>query len=218
MVVLDANEGNPRFGAMSSVNLAFCDANGIWGTERTDSVAIAVPASDADLTEFIDNYDASKGNSGWTWKGSIGLLIQDNSHWSGEKHPYFCMGNPSDRGFTTTMTQTIAGLPAGIYVLSAYGRANTEVTMQMSVGEYSVEFPAVGSIGGELWENALPGDPALNLKDGGGWSRRSLIFVTDGNPFEIKISGTTTERYQWFDISDFSPLCILHRHTACKFS
>lgn len=204
MVVLDANEGNPRFGAMSSVNLAFCDANGIWGTERTDSVAIAVPASDADLTEFIDNYDASKGNSGWTWKGSIGLLIQDNSHWSGEKHPYFCMGNPSDRGFTTTMTQTIAGLPAGIYVLSAYGRANTEVTMQMSVGEYSVEFPAVGSIGGELWENALPGDPALNLKDGGGWSRRSLIFVTDGNPFEIKISGTTTERYQWFDISDFS--------------
>lgn len=180
--VVLANDGDmPRFGAKTRFNLMFRDGNGTWGAQRTDTFTISIPASQTDLTEFIANHDASEGNKGWKWEGSIGLLIQDGSHWSGEKLPYFCMGNPSDNGFTTTMTQTVEGLPAGVYVLSAYGRANTEVTMTMSVGDNSVEFPA-----------------------GVNWSKRSLVFATDGTPFEIKVMGTTTQRYQWFDISDFS--------------
>ncbi len=180
-VVLGNDGDMPRFGTKSSFSMMFRDGNGTWGASRTDTFTISIPAAQTDLTEFIANHDATEGKKGWKWEGSIGLLIQDGSHWSGEKLPYFCMGNPSDNGFTTTMTQTVDGLPAGVYVLSAYGRANTEVTMTMSVGDNSVEFPA-----------------------GVNWNKRSLVFATDGTPFEIKVMGTTTQRYQWFDISDFS--------------
>ncbi len=187
MVVLAAEGDMLRFGARTVLNLAFRDGVGSWGTASADTFAVSIPAAMTDLTEFIENHDATKGNQGWKWEGSIGKLIQDDSHWTGEKRPYFCMGNTSDNGFTTTMTQTIDGLPAGVYLLSAYGRANTAVTMRMSVGENYVEFPAEGSEG-----------------EGGGWNRRSIAFATDGTPFEIKVEGTTEERGQWFDISDFT--------------
>ena len=142
------------------------------------------------VTNLIQNPNATDGNNGWTWTGNKNAPRNTES-WtdSNGKHDYmyFDGGNWNGTGWTTTMEQTIS-LPAGIYLLTAKGRASDGVTLTMSVGENSVALPNVNASGN-----------VFNF----GWNDGSIEFETQGEDITIKINATTEGNHQWFSVGDF---------------
>jgi len=205
-VIKDSN-GNSQFATTNRFYIRFKDARGAWSAVNDTTFSAII--DDVDLTSFIINPDASENDLGWTTNGPIGSLIQNTTHWSGKINPYFCLGNSAITGWTSGMSQTVSGLPAGTYTLSASGRAALETTMTMTAGGVSVDFPAYGNVGGEIWEDALAGSPEKKCNNGAGfgWSKRNLTFTTDGSPFVIQVNGIATKSGQWFDIDEFT-LCV----------
>lgn len=202
-LIKDKN-GNYQFATTNRIYIRFKDTRGAWSA--VNDTAFTAIIDDVDLTSFIINPDASEDNLGWTTNGPIGGFIQNTTHWSGKTNPYFCLGNSAITGWTSGMSQTISGLPAGTYTLKATGRAATETTMILTVGGVSVDFPADGAAGGEIWEDADTGSAEKNCNNGAGfgWSKRNLTFTTDGSPFVIQVSGIATKSGQWFDIDEFT--------------
>ena len=142
------------------------------------------------MTDRIANPNAEDGNNGWTWTGSKNNPAS-NEPWTNadgnSTHKYFDGGNWNGSSWTTTMKQTIT-VPAGKYLLTAKGRAATNTTLTMAVGEASVNLPNVGSTG--------------NVFDRG-WGDASVEFETDGSDVEILVTATAEPTHEWFSIGDF---------------
>ncbi len=142
------------------------------------------------MTDRIANPDAENGNDGWTWTGNKNNPAS-NEPWTGadgnSTHKYFDGGNWKGSNWTTTMKQTIT-LPAGKFLLTAKGRAATNTTLTMAVGEISVELPHVGNSGNVF---------------GRGWGDGSIEFETDGSDVEILVTATAEPTHEWFSISAF---------------
>lgn len=152
---------------------------------KAEAVTTAV-----EMTEKIQNPDATDKNNGWTWTGSKNEPRNTES-WTDSQgkndYMYFDGGNWGGTGWTTTMEQTIS-VPAGKYLLTAKGRSSEGVTLTMSVGENSVELPHVGASG--------------NVFDRG-WNDGYVEFETDGEDATILVTATTTGYQQWFSVGDF---------------
>jgi len=142
------------------------------------------------MTDKIQNPNATDGNNGWTWTGNKNNPRNTES-WTdanGKKdYMYFDGGNWNGTGWTTTMEQKLT-LPAGYYMLTAKGRASDGVTLTMSVGENSVALPNVNASG--------------NVFDRG-WNDGSVEFETQGEEVTIKVTATTEGNHQWFSVGDF---------------
>ena len=143
-----------------------------------------------DMTDRIANPNAEDGNNSWTWTGSKNNPAS-NEPWTdadgNSTHTYFDGGNWNGSNWTTTMKQTIS-LPAGKYLLTAKGRAATNTTLTMAVGEASVNLPNVGNAGN-----------VFNR----GWGDGSVEFITDGSDVEILVTATAEPTHEWFSISQF---------------
>jgi hypothetical protein len=143
-----------------------------------------------DMTSRIANANAEDGNNSWTWTGSKNNPAS-NEPWTdadgNSTHTYFDGGNWNGSNWTTTMKQTIS-LPAGKFLLTAKGRAATNTTLTMKVGENSVTLPNVGNTG--------------NVFDRG-WGDASVEFITDGSDVEIEVDATASPSHEWFSISQF---------------
>lgn len=186
ITMADDGEGHVRLATKNILHTQFCTENGRWTGFSVDTFAVVVNAPEVDLTGFIKNPDASSKWNGWTTEGS-NTGIQSSQTWQ-DGGNYFRLGNTSKNEWNSSMQQTITGLPAGTYILSAKGRAAEGVEMEISVNGFTDTFPAAGTEGGELTN---------------GWTERSLIFTTDGQPFVIKVSGSANSSSKWMDIADF---------------
>lgn len=156
-----------------------------------ESHAMAEKVADAvNMTDRIANANNPTNNNDWTWTGSKNNPAS-NEPWTDadgtSTHSYFDGGNWNGSNWTTTMEQTIS-LPAGKFLLTAKGRAATNTTLTMAVGEGIVELPHVGSVG--------------NVFDRG-WGDASVEFVTDGSDITITVTATAAPTHEWFSISDF---------------
>ena len=142
------------------------------------------------VTNSIANPDAMDANNGWSWSGSKNDP-KNNEPWTdalgNSSHWYFDGGNWNANSWTTTMSQDLS-LPAGTYLLTAKGRAATNTTLTMAVGEEDVELPHVSSTG--------------NVFDRG-WGDASLEFTTDGRGATITVTASSSTVHEWFSIADF---------------
>jgi len=200
--VKDAN-GNYQYATKNTLHIRFKDTRGAWSSVSDSTFAAILNDGNIDLSSFIINPDATNGKTGWTSSGSV--TNQSTGHWTGTTNPYFYFGNTGSN-WTSSITQTISGLPAGTYTLSAAGRSTTDTKMTMSVAGVSVDFPSNGAVGGEIWEDALTGTAEKNCNNGTGfgWSRRGITFTTDGSPVIIAVNGTATKINQWCNIDNFT--------------
>jgi hypothetical protein len=152
---------------------------------KAEAVTTAV-----DMTEKIQNPNATDKNNGWTTTGNMNEPRNTES-WTDANgkndYMYFDGGNWSGTGWTTTMQQDIS-LPAGKYLLTAKGRASEGVTLTLSVGESSVELPHVGASG--------------NVFDRG-WNDGYVEFETAGEVASILVTATTAGNHEWFSVGDF---------------
>lgn len=202
-MVKDA-DGNYKFATVNRFYIHFKDINGLWSSVTDTTFASII--DNVDLSPFITNPDANDGSKGWTTSGTISTFVQNTAHWTGTTNPYFSLGSTTKTGWTASMTQTITGLPAGTYTLNAAGRSATDTKMMLTVAGTSVDFPANGAVGGEIWEDALAGsaEKKCNNGTGFGWNRRGITFTTDGTPVVILVTGTTTKSNQWCNIDNFT--------------
>jgi hypothetical protein len=142
------------------------------------------------MTSRIANPNAEDGNNSWNWTGTKNEP-KNNEPWTDangtSSHTYFDGGNWNGSNWTTTMSQTIS-LPAGKYLLTAKGRAATNTTLTMAVGNESVALPNIGSAGNVF---------------GRGWGDGSVEFTTDGSDVEILVTATASPTHEWFSISQF---------------
>jgi len=202
-MVKDA-DGNYKFATVNRFYIHFKDINGLWSSVTDTTFASII--DNVDLSPFITNPDANDGSKGWTTSGTISTFVQNTAHWTGTTNPYFNLGSTTKTGWTASMTQTITGLPAGTYTLNATGRSAIDTKMMLTVAGTSVDFPANGAVGGEIWEDALAGsvEKKCNNGTGFGWNRRGITFTTDGTPVVILVSGSTTKSNQWCNIDNFT--------------
>ena len=191
--------------ATYNVDLSYADATKKPAITSESTAATILPALRAyyeshamaegvtgavDMTNRIANPNAEDGNNSWTWTGNKNNPA-NNEPWTdadgNNTHYYFDGGNWNGSNWTTTMKQTIS-LPAGKFLLTAKGRAATNTTLTMKVGENSVTLPNVGNTG--------------NVFDRG-WGDASVEFTTDGNDVEIEVDATANPTHEWFSISQF---------------
>lgn len=197
-------DGTWQIGTKNRLYVRFRDTNGRWSALQADTFTTVVEGTNLDLTAFIVNPRASEQWTGWTATGT--KQIADYGHWSGTADPYFRLGNTASASWTAVMEQTISGLPAGTYCLTALGRAASGAVLEMSVGGYGVAFVSAGDTGGELWEQAPDGsaEKAANGGLGCGWGRQNLVFTTTGEPFTLQVKAAAQAAGQWADIDDMA--------------
>lgn len=158
-----------------------------------ESHALAEGVAEAvNMTDRIKNNDASNGNNDWTWTGNKNAP-KSNEPWTdasgNSTHTYFDGGNWNANSWTTTMKQSVS-IPAGKYLLTAKGRAATNTTLTMAVGEKSVALPNIGSaVGTGVFDR--------------GWGDASLEFDTDGSDIDILVTASSNTLHEWFSISNF---------------
>ena len=178
ITMLTTPDGQQQLAMKNVLAIQFLDERGHWSETQIDTFAVAVGDRVVSLTPFIVNPEADEQWKGWTTQGN--RSIASDGHWSGEKNNHFCLGNGKD----SEMRQTVSGLPAGTYMLSAYGKVPASGQLSMSVAGYTADFPSEGE------EN--------------GWSMRTVTFVTDGEPFDIVVMATGLPSGQWACIDGFS--------------
>ena len=178
--VVDAADASARTAAMIIAIRAYYESHAM-----AENVVGAV-----DMTSSIASATDPANNNDWTWTGKKNNPAS-NEPWTdaagNSTHSYFDGGDWNGTSWTTTMKQTIS-LPAGKYLLTAKGRANTNTTLTMAVGTASVELPHVGNTG-NVFNN--------------GWGDGSIEFTTDGSDVEITVTATAEPTHEWFSISDF---------------
>ena len=199
-------KGGVRFYSSNRFFIRFKDTRGNWSCvfDTTFLAELVNP----DLTGLIINPEATRQDTGWSPMGNLSEFIQSSQHWSGKTDSYFHLDDTYQASGDSlpAMSQTISGLPAGTYTLTAIGRSSDLASLTMSAADVSVEFPAFGMSGGEIWEDAAVGsaEKKANGGKGYGWSKRSITFTTDGNPFQIRIMRNSIGTDQICDIDDFT--------------
>src|SRR5574344_1653713 len=141
------------------------------------------------------NYTSSITNptaaavTGWTNSGntSITKVLSSEPYTDGDgstTHSYFDGGNWSGTSWTVDFNQTLSALPAGKYLLSVMGRANTSLTsFNLYAGSTTAAIPYLGNTGCTF----------LN-----GWNSAWLVFTQDADNSAVKIgvSAATSSQYQ----------------------
>lgn len=201
--VSDEN-GKQQLAVNNTLNVMFCDANKTWSSVMVDTFAVSVGTKIANLTAFVKNPEADEQWKYWKTEGQISG-ISDENHWTGKPQNLFVLGNPNRSQWTTTMKQTINGLPAGTYYLTARGMATESATLMMNVNGFTADFPSTDASrqGGELWQQAPVGSDVRNANDGMGfgWAERTVVFTTDGSAFDIVFTaqGNSSDQYAYLD-------------------
>lgn len=175
ITMLSTDDGRQLLAIKNVLSMQFIDQHGNWSEVVTDTFATAVGDRVTGLTSFIVNPEADEQWKGWTTEGNRSLAT--DGHWSGNNN-HFRLGNGKD----SEMRQTVSGLPAGTYILSAYGKV-VAGQLTMSVAGYVTEFSTEG--------------------DENGWSQSSVTFVTDGGSFDIVVSATGISQGEWACIDGF---------------
>lgn len=207
ITMLTTPDGQQQLAMKNVLNMQFMDERGQWSTTQVDTFAVSVGQRVVNLTPFFVNPEADEQWKGWTIEGNNSRSVQKVSPWNGDSdNNYFCLHDKNMNGWHAQMKQTIAGLPAGTYYLSAIGRSETNTVMSLVANGFSESFPAVGAVGGELWEEAEENSPIhqTNGGNGFGWSKRTVSFSTNGEPFDIVVDIVATGYNQWADIDGFA--------------
>lgn len=206
ITILTTPDDQQQLAMKNVLAIQFLDERGQWSETQVDTFAVAVGNRVVSLTPFIVNPEADEQWNGWTIEGNRSRSIQNRTPWnSASNNNYFCIHDKDMNRWHAQMKQTVSGLPAGNYFLSAIGRTNTSTVMSLIVNGYRTEFPAVDAVGGELWEEADENSPVRQANDGkgSGWSKRTVAFSTNGDPFDIIVDVNATDYQQWADIDGF---------------
>ena len=207
ITIVTTDDDQQQLAVRNILNTQFRDSQGQWSQVQRDTFAVAVGDRVMNLTAIIANPEANQSWTGWTIEGNRDRSVQKYSPWNNDgTNNYFCLHDKSSNGWHAQMKQTVKGLPAGTYYLSAIGRTATNTVMSLSANGYSVSFPANDAIGGELWAEADENSPIrqANNGKGTGWNKREVSFVTDGEPFDIVVDIIATGYDQWADIDAFT--------------
>ena len=141
----------------------------------------------------------------WTQTGAT----QENSgqHWDDGSTKYWEPNQWSSGSVDWAISQTLAGLPAGDYVLMATGRRSGDITMTMTAaGESVTTFPnADFGLGVDTSGDANFGEGTFAADgQGRGWQWRYVPFtLTEVGDVEIKVTATATSTHQWASITAF---------------
>ena len=127
ITMLSTDDGQQLLAIKNVLNMQFVDQRGKWSEVIVDTFATAVGDRVVSLTSFIKNPEANEQWTGWTTQGNRSLATDE--HWSGKNNNHFRLGNGKD----SEMRQTISGLPAGPYMLFAYGKTSAAGQLTMSV-------------------------------------------------------------------------------------
>lgn len=156
----------------------------------------------------------NKVNEDFTFSVTLGNWIttgatQQNKgqHWNGDAATTYYEPDQWGAGSVNwEISQTLAGLPAGDYVLMATGRRSGDVTMTMSAAGESVStFPnADFGLGVDTSGAANFGEGTFANGDGRGWQWRYVPFtLTETGDVEIKVTATAPSTHQWASITAF---------------
>ena len=156
---------------------------------------------------------------GTNWTTTGASKQEKSQHWNGDAGATYYEPNQwGSASVDWSMAQTLAGLPAGDYVLMATGRRSGDITMTMSAaGESVCTFPNAGTgIGVDTSgaANFSDGDFANN-GEGWGWQWRYIPFtLTEDGDVEIKVTATAPSTHQWCSICEFRLLAKPEAETA----
>ena len=175
ITILNTADGQQKLAMKNVLSMKFLDERGRWSAVQVDTFAVAVGNRVVSLTPFIVNPEADEQWKGWTTQGNRNIANADD-HYSGKAGNYFRLRNGE-------MRQTISGLPAGTYMLSAMGRVPATGKLSLNVGGYSADF--------------------ANTAENNGWSQHTVMFVTDGSSFDIVATAAGIEGGQWADVDGF---------------
>ena len=158
-------------------------AEGVEGAVNY-TTSIVNPAAEADIAE---PWVVVKG------EGSNGALdVKNGEPWTdgagNSTHKYFDGGDWGANAWNVALEQKI-NLPAGKYMLTAKGRAATDVDLSLFAGEESTKFASIGSTGG-LFDR--------------GWNDASVEFkLKKDSTITIGVRGITKVVHNWMSFSDF---------------
>lgn len=162
-------------------------------------------------------FPVSLGTS-WTQTGKSNMN-KSGQHWDGTSTSTYYEPDQWGAGSVNwEISQTLAGLPAGDYVLMATGRRSGDVTMTMSAAGESVStFPnADFGLGVDTSGAANFGEGTFAADgQGRGWQWRYIPFtLTEAGDVEIKVTATAPSTHQWASITEFKLLAKPEAETA----
>lgn len=171
----------------------------------------------------------NKVNADFTFPVSLGSWTETGAtqqihdqHWDGTTgngaSTYYEPNQWGAGSVNWEISQTLAGLPAGDYVLMATGRRSGDVTMTMSAAGESVStFPNADfglGVDKSGAANFGEGDFANNGA-GRGWQWRYIPFtLTEAGDVEISVTATAPTTHQWCSICEFRLLAKPEAETA----
>jgi len=153
----------------------------------------------------------------WTQTGAT--KNEKGQHWNGDATTTYYEPNQwGSASVDWAISQTIAALPAGDYVLMATGRRSGDITMTMTAaGESVTTFPnADFGLGVDTSGAANFGEGTFAADgQGRGWQWRYIPFtLTEAGDVEIKVTATAPSTHQWASITEFKLLAKPEAETA----
>ena len=153
----------------------------------------------------------------WTQTGAT--KNEKGQHWNGDATTTYYEPNQwGSASVDWALSQTIAALPAGDYVLMATGRRSGDITMTMTAaGESVTTFPnADFGLGVDTSGAANFGEGTFAADgQGRGWQWRYIPFtLTEAGDVEIKVTATAPSTHQWCSITEFKLLAKPEAETA----
>lgn len=153
----------------------------------------------------------------WTQTGAT--KNEKGQHWNGDATTTYYEPNQwNNASVDWALSQTIAALPAGDYVLMATGRRSGDITMTMTAaGESVTTFPnADFGLGVDTSGAANFGEGTFAADgQGRGWQWRYIPFtLTEAGDVEIKVTATAPSTRQWCSITEFKLLAKPEAETA----
>ena len=153
----------------------------------------------------------------WTQTGAT--KNEKGQHWNGDATTTYYEPNQwGSASVDWAISQTIAALPAGDYVLMATGRRSGDITMTMTAaGESVTTFPnADFGLGVDTSGAANFGEGTFAADgQGRGWQWRYIPFtLTEAGDVEIKVTATAPSTHQWCSITEFKLLAKPEAETA----
>lgn len=153
----------------------------------------------------------------WTQTGAT--KNEKGQHWNGDATTTYYEPNQwGSASVDWAISQTLAALPAGDYVLMATGRRSGDITMTMTAaGESVTTFPnADFGLGVDTSGAANFGEGTFAADGRGrGWQWRYIPFtLTEAGDVEIKVTATAPSTHQWASITEFKLLAKPEAETA----